>query len=46
MHGKEIVGMVADPGMTQTVLTDCKNAGDFYGDFGPKVFTFRGKSVL
>lgn len=41
MHGKEIVGMVADPGMTQTVLTDCKNAGvDFYGDFGvPKVFT-------
>lgn len=41
MHGKEIVGMVADPGMTQTILTDCKNAGvDFYGDFGvPKVFT-------
>lgn len=41
MHGKEIVGLVADPGMTQTVLTDCKNAGvDFYGDFGvPKVFT-------
>ena len=41
MHGKDIVGMVADPGMTQTILTDCKNAGvDFYGDFGvPKVFT-------
>ena len=41
MHGKEVVGMVADPGMTQTILTDCKNAGvDFYGDFGvPKVFT-------
>jgi hypothetical protein len=41
MHGKEIVGMVADPSLTQTILTDCKNAGvDFYGDFGvPKVFT-------
>lgn len=41
MHGKDIVGVVADSGMTQTILTDCKNAGvDFYGDFGvPKVFT-------
>jgi hypothetical protein len=41
MHGKDIVGLVGDPGITQTVLTDCKNAGvDFYGDFGvPKVFT-------
>lgn len=41
MHDKEIVGLVADTGVTQTVLTDCKNAGvDFYGDFGlPKVFT-------
>jgi hypothetical protein len=41
MHGKDIIGTVGDPGMTQTILTDCKNAGvDFYGDFGvPKVFT-------
>lgn len=41
MHGKDIVGVVADTGMTQTLLTACKNAGvDFYGDFGvPKVFT-------
>lgn len=41
MHGKDITGVVADTGMTQTLLTDCKNAGvDFYGDFGvPKVFT-------
>lgn len=41
MHGKDIVGIVGDPGITQTILTDCGNAGvDFYGDFGvPKVFT-------
>lgn len=41
MHGKEIVGMVADTAVTQTILTDCKKAGvDFYGDFGlPKVYT-------
>ena len=41
MHGKDIVGSIADAGMSQTILTDCKNAGvDFYGDFGvPKVFT-------
>ena len=41
MHGKEIVGLDVDSAITQTILTDCKNAGvDFYGDFGvPKVFT-------
>lgn len=41
MHLKDIIGLVADSGMTQTLLTDCQNAGcDFYGDFGvAKVFT-------
>jgi hypothetical protein len=42
MHLKEIVGMVADPGLTQTILTNAKNNGvDTYADLGgvPKVFT-------
>lgn len=41
MHLKEIVGLVADSGLTQTILDNCKNAGiDVYGDFGvPKIFT-------
>ena len=45
MHGKEIVGMVADTAVTQTILTDCKKAGvDFYGDFGlPQRCTLREK---
>ena len=41
MHLKEIIGVVADSGLNQTILTAAKNAGvDVYGDFGiPKVFT-------
>ena len=42
MHLKEIVGIVADPGLTQTILTNAKNNGvDVYADLGgvPKVFT-------
>jgi hypothetical protein len=41
MHLKEIVGVTGDSGITQTVLTNAKNAGvDVYGDFGiPKVLT-------
>jgi hypothetical protein len=42
MHLKEVIGMVADPGLTQTVLTSAKNNGvDTYADLGgvPKVFT-------
>lgn len=41
MHLKEIVGLVADSGLDQTTLDNCKNNGvDIYGDFGvPKVYT-------
>jgi len=41
MHLKDIAGVVADPGMTQTLLTSTGAAGvDCYVDFGvPKVFT-------
>lgn len=41
MHLKDIIGVVADIGITQTLLMSCQNAGvDFYGDFGvPKTFT-------
>lgn len=41
MHLKDLVGIDADPGMTETLLTACQNAGaDVYVDFGvPKVFT-------
>ena len=41
MHLKDIVGLVADPGVTQTVLNNAAAAGvDVYADFGvPKVFT-------
>lgn len=35
MHLKTITGMTADTGLTQTLLTSCKNAGvDIYGNFG------------
>ena len=41
MHLKDLVGVDADPGMTETLLTACQNAGaDVYVNFGvPKVFT-------
>lgn len=41
MHLKDIVGLVADPNLTQTRLQACLNAGvDIYANFGiPKVFT-------
>jgi len=41
MHLKDIIGIVADPGMTQTLLTAAMGAGvDTYPDFGvPKTFT-------
>lgn len=41
MHLKEIVGLVADSGMTQSLLTAAGQAGvDTYVDFGvPKLFT-------
>jgi hypothetical protein len=42
MHLKDIVGLVADSGVTQTLLTQCQNAGvDCYPDLGgvAKVFT-------
>jgi len=41
MHLKDIVGLVADPGVTQTVLDSAGNAGvDVLADLGvPKVFT-------
>lgn len=41
MHLKEVVGVPADPNLTQTQLDAAKNAGvDVYADFGvPKVFT-------
>lgn len=41
MHLKEIVGLVADPGMTQTVLDACKANGiDVYANLGvPKIMT-------
>jgi hypothetical protein len=40
MHLKDIVGFVADSGLSQTLLTAAKNAGvDIYPDFGvPKTF--------
>lgn len=40
MHLKDLVGFPADPGLTETILTACQNAGaDVYADFGvPKVF--------
>lgn len=40
MHLKDFVGLVADPGMTQTVLDSAKNAGcDVLADLGiPKIF--------
>lgn len=40
MHLKDFVGLVADPGVTQTVLDACKAAGvDVIADFGiPKIF--------
>jgi hypothetical protein len=41
MHLKEVIGLPGDSGITQTILTNAKNAGvDVYGDFGvPKVLT-------
>lgn len=41
MHLKDITGLVADEGLTETLLTQCGNAGvDVYADFGvAKVFT-------
>ena len=41
MHLKDFVGLVADTGITQTLLDSAKKAGvDFLGDFGiPKIFT-------
>lgn len=41
MHLKEVTGLTADTGLTQTIATSAKNAGvDVYADFGvPKVFT-------
>jgi hypothetical protein len=41
MHLKDIVGLVGDPGMSQSRLDECQAAGvDFYGNFGvAKVFT-------
>ena len=41
MHLKDLIGLVADSGMTQTLLTQAMNAGvDTYPDFGiPKTFT-------
>jgi len=41
MHLKEIVGLVADTGLDQTVLDSAYNTGvDIYADFGvPKLFT-------
>jgi len=40
MHLKDFVGLVADPGITQTYLDACKVAGvDIIADFGiPKIF--------
>lgn len=41
MHLKDITGLEADEGLTETLLTQCGNAGvDIYADFGvAKVFT-------
>jgi hypothetical protein len=41
MHLKDITGLDADDGLTETLLTQCGNAGvDVYADFGvAKVFT-------
>jgi len=41
MHLKEIIGLVADPGVTQSVLDQAKAVGvDVYGNFGiPKLLT-------
>jgi hypothetical protein len=41
MHLKDLANLDTDEGLTQTLLTQCQNAGvDFYGDFGvAKVFT-------
>ena len=41
MHLKDLAGFDADPGLTETIVTGCQNAGvDVYADFGvPKVFT-------
>lgn len=41
MHLKDLVGFVADAGLTEAIVTGCQSAGvDVYADFGvPKVFT-------
>jgi hypothetical protein len=42
MHLKDLIGIIADPTMTQTILTKCQNAGvDAYPSIQgvPKVFT-------
>lgn len=41
MHLKEIIGLIADPGISQTIWDSCKAAGiDVYVDYGiPKIMT-------
>jgi hypothetical protein len=41
MHLKQLVGITADPGLTETIVTAAQSAGvDVYADFGvPKLFT-------